>query len=251
MPAGRMRGTVPLFDAPQPIPQERIDLCKGHAVTRRDLPGSGDDGWRGRDSSTRHSLTDAHVMPGWAEPRRGSRGPEVTEQSAKARGHVQLRDVVAQDLAVQARTPLRAHGDRGNDRQLVVAAPAPEHGRLAARRPGMLQRRNEQEPGFVKEHDVGLQAPGVFLPWPALALPAAGRLPRFVRTRAVPASARSGRDGAGCARHDRGGIRPRPRSSGSMAWNRRASSASGDPNGRIEGSCWSPLHVMHYSCRSQ
>src|SRR2546422_6055844 len=50
--------------------------------------------------------------------------------------------------------------DRGD---LVTAVAMPHHGGLPARRPRPPDVRDQQKPAFVKEHQVGVQAPGFFL----------------------------------------------------------------------------------------
>ena len=86
---------------------------------------------------------------------------EEAEQGAEEHRDFDVSDVVRMEVNVQAE-PAASGTDRdgGDRRDLVAAIPMPQDRRLAARCPGSPYVGNEQEPGLVKENEVGVQAPG-------------------------------------------------------------------------------------------
>ena len=57
---------------------------------------------------------------------------------------------------------LRADRDSRDDRDLVPSVAMPMHRSLAARGPSLDDMRDQQEPGFVREDDMGAQPRSVF-----------------------------------------------------------------------------------------
>ncbi len=72
-------------------------------------------------------------------------------------------DIVGVEVAVESQA-LTSRADRysGDDRHLVAAVPMAVYGPLPTRGPGPEEVRDQEEPGFVNEDDVGAQPCGVF-----------------------------------------------------------------------------------------
>jgi hypothetical protein len=88
---------------------------------------------------------------------------DVAEQSAQEDDHGLALDVVVVEVAVQdtMESP-GADGDAGDGGDPIVTLAMPDDGRLADRTPGLANRRNQEEPRFVDEDEVGCQPCGVF-----------------------------------------------------------------------------------------
>ncbi len=87
----------------------------------------------------------------------------VPQAAAAEHAHLVLPNVVAVKLVEQAQVlALRADGDSRDGGELVPSITMPLHGSLAARGPGLDNIRDQQEPGFVRDDDMGTQPRSVF-----------------------------------------------------------------------------------------
>ena len=89
---------------------------------------------------------------------------KVTEERAEEHRNLHMTDVVRMEMDIEAESMAlgtdRDGGDRGD---LVVPVPVPNDRGLASWSPGPPNVGNEQDPGLVKEHELCVQAPGLFL----------------------------------------------------------------------------------------
>lgn len=91
------------------------------------------------------------------------RTAQVPQQVAEEDAHLLVPDVVEVKLVEEAQVlTLRADGDSRDNRDLVPSVTMPMHGSLAARGPSLDHMRDQQEPGFVREDDMGAQPRSVF-----------------------------------------------------------------------------------------
>lgn len=87
---------------------------------------------------------------------------KVPKQMTQKVADLGLPDVLAMKLGIQSEpTTPRADRHGGNGRDPVVLVDIADQRRLATRRPGAADRRNQQESGFVEESEMGAQ-PGRF-----------------------------------------------------------------------------------------
>jgi len=108
--------------------------------------------------------------------------PNLTEQVAQEPSDLFALNVVLVELAVQRTVkPPRADRDPGDGRYAVVTLAVSNDRRLPDRAPGLANRRNQEEAGFVDKDDMGRQPCGVFF--------TAGQTVRFQS--AIAASLRS------------------------------------------------------------
>jgi len=99
-----------------------------------------------------------------AVPEHDDRAREVSEEEPQEERDLDLRDVVAVEVRVQpAAMPPRAHGQRGDRRDLVAPVAVAQQRCLAPRRPGAAHRGQQEKPALVEEDQIRLQAPGFFL----------------------------------------------------------------------------------------
>lgn len=88
---------------------------------------------------------------------------QVPQEVAEEDAHLVVPDVVEVKLVEKAQMlALRADGDSRDNRDLVPSVTMPMHGSLAARGPSLDNIRDQQEPGFVGEDDMGAQPHSVF-----------------------------------------------------------------------------------------
>lgn len=124
-----------------------------------------------------------------AIPQEDDGPPEMPEQMLQERDDMQAREVVATQPDIQAdASAVWGNAERIDGRDLVLSVEVVQLRRLSAKRPSALNVRDEQEPTFVEEDQMGSQRPGFFL---SAANPAAstGRWPlRFAEEPAVRAS---------------------------------------------------------------
>jgi len=107
---------------------------------------------------------------------------DVAEEIAQEDDHGLALDVVVVEVAVQdTMKPPGAHGDAGDGGDPIVTLAMPYDGRLADGTPGLANRGNQEEAGFVDKDEVGRQPRGVFF--------TAGQTARFHS--AMAASSRS------------------------------------------------------------
>jgi len=128
---------------------------------------------------------------------------DVAEEIAQEDDHGLTLDVVVVEVAVQdTMEPPGAHGDAGDGGDPIMTLAMPNDGRLADGTPGLANRGNQEEAGFVDKDEVGCQPRGVSL-LPARR-PASTRRwpPRRARWRGVPASGGSSRVDAGVSQRD-------------------------------------------------
>lgn len=92
------------------------------------------------------------------------RTAEMTQHGAKEDGDLDVADVLARmQMQIEANPAARrTDGDGGNCRDLVALVAVPDDGRLAPGRPGPPDVGDQQEPAFVGERQMGLQALRVF-----------------------------------------------------------------------------------------
>jgi hypothetical protein len=88
---------------------------------------------------------------------------QVPQEVAEEHANLFLPNVVEVKLVEKVQVlALRADGDSRDDRDFVPPITMPMHGSLAARGPGLDDIRDQQEPGFVGEDDMGTQPSSVF-----------------------------------------------------------------------------------------
>ena len=88
---------------------------------------------------------------------------QVSQEIAEEHAHFLVPNVVEVKLVEKAQMlALGADGDSRNDGDLVPSVTMPMHGSLAARGPSLDHIRDQQEPGFVREDDIGAQPRSVF-----------------------------------------------------------------------------------------
>lgn len=89
---------------------------------------------------------------------------KVPKQVTQKVADLGLPDVLAMKLGIQPE-PAAPWADRhgGNGRDPVVLVDVPNYRRLATRPPGTANRRDQQEPGFVEESEMGAQPRRFFL----------------------------------------------------------------------------------------
>jgi len=88
---------------------------------------------------------------------------QVPQEVAEEHTHLLVPDVVEVKLVEKAQMlALGADGDSRNDGDLVPSVTMPMHGSLVARGPSLDHIRDQQEPGFVREDDIGAQPRSVF-----------------------------------------------------------------------------------------
>ncbi len=86
------------------------------------------------------------------------RSSEMTQEMPKESADFPSADIVQAELIVQPEslTP-RANGNRGNDRDAIVTIAMAVNWGMTPRRPGPKKIRNQKEPRFVEEDEVGAQ----------------------------------------------------------------------------------------------
>jgi len=89
--------------------------------------------------------------------------PQVPQQVAEENAHLLLPNVVEVKLVEEAQVvALRADGDSRDDGDLVPPVTMSMHRSLAAGGPGLDDMGDQQEPGLVREDDMGAQPRSVF-----------------------------------------------------------------------------------------
>lgn len=89
--------------------------------------------------------------------------PQVPQEFTHEDADLRAMDIDRVEMAVQPHVPTpRADREAGDSGDSVMAIDVVVQGRLAARAPGLAHLRNQQEPGFVDENDMGCQPCGVF-----------------------------------------------------------------------------------------
>lgn len=113
---------------------------------------------RGQQRADRRPAVNLAVVP---ENQHVAR--QVPEQRPEKGAGIRRPNVVGRELEVEATaTADRAEREPRNDRHALMALPMPEQRRVAARRPGPADRRDQEEARFVDEDEVGPQPRGVF-----------------------------------------------------------------------------------------
>lgn len=88
---------------------------------------------------------------------------DVAEEVPQEDDHGLALDVVGVEVAVQdTMASPGTDGDAGDRGDPVVTQAVADHGRLADGAPGLVDRRNQEEAGFVDKDEVGCQPRGVF-----------------------------------------------------------------------------------------
>jgi len=91
------------------------------------------------------------------------RSAQMTQQLPNEFANSRPIQVVVVEAEVQTEPlALRAHRDRRDDRNLVAAGAMAKQRRLSPRRPGLDDRRDQEEARFIGEDDRGAQPSGVF-----------------------------------------------------------------------------------------
>ncbi len=91
------------------------------------------------------------------------RSSEMTQEMPKERADPPAVDIVQAELIVQPQSlPPRANGNRRDDRDAIVTIAMTVDRGMTPRCPGAKQIRNQEEPRFVEEDEVGAQPCSVF-----------------------------------------------------------------------------------------
>lgn len=89
--------------------------------------------------------------------------PDVLQQVQQELADLSTPDVAVVDLKVEPHaTAARADRDAGDHRQSIMPVEVPDDRRDSAGRPSPSNRRDQEEPRFVDEDEVGAQPRGVF-----------------------------------------------------------------------------------------
>ena len=89
---------------------------------------------------------------------------QMPQQLSEVIHHLDGGRVPGPNLKIQSHSfALRRHAQSSDDREPLAPVTVAQHGRLTHRCPGARHRRNEQEPAFIKEHQMRAPSPGFFL----------------------------------------------------------------------------------------
>ncbi len=110
------------------------------------------------DFSDPFSFVNARVVPDHDDP-----PAEMAQQVAEKIAHLAVPDVLGVALKVQADAPMPGRdGDSRDHRDAIMPVAMTDERRLPTRRPGLPDRRNQEEARLVDENDVGTQPRSVF-----------------------------------------------------------------------------------------
>ncbi|MFH0920888.1 MAG: hypothetical protein V1913_11050 [Fibrobacterota bacterium] len=151
-------------------------------------------------------LNDDTLMDGAAVPEQHHRPPQMVKQMPQESDDLNSGDVLAMKTEVETqalpRGGYRKGGDCGNPIPLVAV---PEDRGLPDCRPSLTDVRDEENPAFVEEGEMGAKSSGFFL-YPATRVSSSGRwLSRPSAWHGAPASAMSIRSSPSPAKYGLGG----------------------------------------------
>ena len=124
-------------------------------------------GWKVLDAQTRMPLLEfiqqTSLVGLGIVQQDDDRSSEMTQEIPKERADPPAVDIVQAELIVQPQslTP-RTYGNRRDDRDAIVTMAMAVDWRTTPRCPGAKQIRNQEEPRFVEEDEVGAQPCSVF-----------------------------------------------------------------------------------------
>jgi len=168
-------------------------------------------------------LDDDAPVDGTTVPKQHNRPEQVPEKMAQESDDLHTGDVGAVEAEVKSK-PLAQRGDsdRRDRRNPIPLIAVSEDGRLPDRRPGLADVRDEEEPAFVEEYQMGPKSSSFFL-YAATPLSSSGRwLARLSVWPDVPASGTSIGEPSSPATHGPGGSESR--SASRSAWQSAAGS---------------------------
>jgi len=112
-----------------------------------------------------------------AVPQEHDRPAQMPQEMAQETDDLHAGDVGCVETEVKSKTRARGgHGDGGDGGNSISPIAVSEDGGLADRRPGLADVRNEEEPAFVEEDEMGPKSLGFFL-YSATRISSSGRWP--------------------------------------------------------------------------